>query len=459
VDMLIQRVDGDGAIGFWTQSRNSYPYVSIYAYFALTKLKQKGLPSALIEKGKTFLKKLTVKMITRAEENKTGEAGVFAQDNVDSKTAAKLAAFALYVLDLMGVPDVEKAKKLLDTKPINELSVDVIAWILPTLMEDRTDLKKRYPDIARYISNSIVEGPTKAHFQKPKTKPNTWGLLPSNVRDDAVMLDTLISVDPKNPLIPKLVQGLLDSRKNNRWLNTQDNTFSLLALDHYFSVYEKVVPSFVADLWIGTGFAGRVEFEGYNVSRKQVRVPMSVMEKEKDPSILVAKTGQGRLYYRFAFQFAPKTLFLPARDCGFVITRQYSYIDLKTDVTVESAEDGKRIIKIRAGARVLVTLKAMVAQPRTHVALVDYLPGGIEPLQEKTSGISSYRSRYRWNHHNLRDERVEAFAEELYSGEHTFSFVARATTVGTFLAPPARAEEMYNPEVYGRSTMDVVIVQ
>jgi hypothetical protein len=41
-------------------------------------------------------------------------------------------------------------------------------------------------------------------------------------------------------LIPKLVTGLLAHRKAGRWLNTQENTFALLAMDRYFQTYEKV---------------------------------------------------------------------------------------------------------------------------------------------------------------------------------------------------------------------------
>jgi hypothetical protein len=37
--------------------------------------------------------------------------------------------------------------------------------------------------------------------------------------------------------------------------------------------------------------------------------------------------------------------------------------------------------------------------------------------------------------------------------------VARATTPGTFVTPPTKAEEMYSPDVFGRSSSDVVIVE
>ena len=59
-----------------------------------------------------------------------------------------------------------------------------------------------------------------------------------------------------------------------------------------------------------------------------------------------------------------------------------------------------------------------------------------------------------WNwfeHQNLRDERAEAFTSYLRAGVHVYKYVTRALTPGTFVVPPAKAEEMYSPEVFGRS--------
>ena len=60
---------------------------------------------------------------------------------------------------------------------------------------------------------------------------------------------------------------------------------------------------------------------------------------------------------------------------------------------------------------------------------------------------------------NLRDDRTEAFASYLWAGTHEYSYVARATTPGTFVVPPAKAEEIYAPEVFGRSDSDTVIIE
>jgi uncharacterized protein YfaS (alpha-2-macroglobulin family) len=62
-------------------------------------------------------------------------------------------------------------------------------------------------------------------------------------------------------------------------------------------------------------------------------------------------------------------------------------------------------------------------------------------------------------HQNLRDDRAEAFADLLNAGRYEYAYLARATTPGTFVVPPARAEEMYAPESFGRSATARLIVE
>jgi alpha-2-macroglobulin len=113
----------------------------------------------------------------------------------------------------------------------------------------------------------------------------------------------------------------------------------------------------------------------------------------------------------------------------------------------------------------------MVADNRRyHVALVDPLPAGLEIVNPELAVTGSgtpgepepfgYGWWWRWfEHQNLRDERAEAFTTLLWEGVYDYSYLARATTPGTFVAPPARAEEMYSPEVFGRSASDWVVVK
>jgi hypothetical protein len=105
----------------------------------------------------------------------------------------------------------------------------------------------------------------------------------------------------------------------------------------------------------------------------------------------------------------------------------------------------------------------------------DPLPAGLEPLNPALAvtggqptpppgGIAPRRGGWWWRgtwyqHQNLRDDRAEAFSSLVRAGVHSYSYVARATTPGTFVVPPAKAEEMYQPETFGRSSSAKVIVE
>ena len=90
---------------------------------------------------------------------------------------------------------------------------------------------------------------------------------------------------------------------------------------------------------------------------------------------MVAKDGPGRLYYRLGLRYAPDDLTLAARDEGFVVDRIYEGTE-PGDVT----RDADGTWRIKAGATVRVTLTMVADAVRTHVALIDPLPAGLEPL-------------------------------------------------------------------------------
>ena len=168
--------------------------------------------------------------------------------------------------------------------------------------------------------------------------------------------------------------------------------------------------------------------------------------------------------------YAPANLQLAAADYGFTVARRYEAVDDPADVVRQP--DGTW--KLKAGARIRVRLSMVAENRRYHVALVDKLPAGLEPMnpalavtgpvpQDPTPQAGANRywwwSRTWYEHQNLRDERVEAFTSLLWEGVHEYTYVARATTPGVFVVPPAKAEEMYMPETFGRSASDKVIVE
>jgi alpha-2-macroglobulin len=280
-------------------------------------------------------------------------------------------------------------------------------------------------------------------------------LLVSNPKTTALALDALLRESPEHPLLPKLARGLLAGRRHGGWSTTQENLVAVQALRRYFDRFEKAVPNYIGKLWVGQAGYAEQSFVGRSPVQGLVSLDFASLVPGSTHDLALLKQGTGRLYYRVGVSYAPKDPHLPALDAGFVVRRSYSAVDDPRDVS--KLPDGRW--RIRLGAKILVTVEASNTSTRHNVALVDPLPAGFETVNQAlitAERAESDAADSRWNYRNLRDNRSEAFALVLDEGSHRFSYTVRATTPGTFIAAPAKAEEMYSPETFGRSTGEVV---
>ena len=444
--------NSDGGFSFWKRDEKSWPYLSIHVAHALQRAQEKGfaVPKKMLDNAHNYLRNI--------------EAHIPADYGIETRRA--LIAYSLYVKNRLAPNEVEShrstARKLIAGEGLNNFSLETLGWILPVLSGDKNSVSQ-VAVIRQLINNRVEETAATAHFTSAY-KDGAHLLLASNRRTDGILLEALITDQPNSDLIPKIVRGLLANRKQGRWMNTQENAFILLALDKYFRTYEKVTPDFVARVWLGDDCANEQKFSGRSTDRHQLNVPMKSLEGQNN--LTLDKQGQGRLYYRIGMRYAPTNLNVQAADYGFTVERMYEAIDNPDDVKREA--DGSWHIK--AGASVRVRLTMSTSARRYHVALVDPMPAGFEAVNpalkiaaslepEPNSGKYWWRQRNWFEHQNLRDESVEAFSSLLWEGVYNYSYVARATTPGIFIAPPAKAEEMYEPETFGRSGSDKVIIE
>lgn len=454
IEMLSKLQGYSGGFGFWRRSDEAWPYLTAHVMHALARAKQKGfdVPDSVVSSGLNYLKNI---------EN-------YYTHWYSDEVRWSISSYALYVRKRHGDVDTKKAKTLFNKVGVAKFPLEAVGWLWFTMAGDAT-CEAEVATIRKHVTNRVEETAGAAHFTSSYSD-GAHLLLHSDRRTDAVLLEAMIEDSPKSDVIPKVVRGLLAHRKKGRWGNTQENAFVLLALDRYFAVYEKETPDFVARAWLGDQFAGEHRFEGRTTESHDVNIPMALLANQPGSrNLIVAKEGPGRLYYRLGMRYAPKSLSLGPVDRGFAIQRAYEAIDKQDDV--RQNPDGSWAI--RAGSRVRVKLSMVAETRRYHVALVDPLPAGLEPMNPALAVTGSIpqdpaaqKSQAYWwwwrpwyEHQNMRDERVEAFTPMLWEGVYTYEYVARATTPGRFVTPPTRAEEMYMPETFGRSGTDVVVVE
>ncbi|MBK6695821.1 MAG: Ig-like domain-containing protein [Myxococcales bacterium] len=451
--LLARRQDKlSGGFGFWTD--RPWPYLTVHVGLALSVAKAKGfvVDASMREGVSRYLRNIDAQI----------------PEYYSKEARRSLRAFALFVLRRLGEPDAKAAQRLLAEEGVEHLSLEALAWLLPTLAGDASS-KAQSDAILLSFRNRVVETAGAAHFTSTYGESD-YLLLNSAHRTDALVLMSLLEIEPKNELVPKVVAGLLGNRKKGHWGNTQEDAFVLLALDAYFQRFEKVAPNFVARVWLGSVTASEHAFRGRNTDRVEAFVPMPELASSGGGDLVVGKEGPGRLYYRLGLRYAPASLTVPSIDRGFVVSRRYEAVDKPTDVT----RDTQGVWHVKAGASVRIRVSMVAPSERHHVALVDPMPAGFEALNAALAGTprvddekreANGRSPFSWwratwyEHHNLRDERAEAFASLLPAGSYEYVYTARATTPGSFVVPPPKAEEMYSPETFGRGAGERVVVE
>lgn len=460
IKQLLSRQKDDGSFGLWSRDDDTdWPYLAPYVTQALLKVKNKGyaIPDHVFESAQQYLRHIN----RHLPKEQYGTSG---------KT---IQAYSLYVRHLLrDTSAVQEARKLCRETKISTLTPETIAMLLLVLSKDSASVKE-VSQLRSTLSGMVNETASTASFSTSGTYgEEAFRLFYTPSRGDAIVLLAMMTDSPGNALIPKLFRSLLLSRQGGQWNGTQENAFMSEAVDKYFHLYESATPNFIARVWLGqTGFLEQ-SFKGRSMLTRQLNMPLVEPLREKttrsdatgapSSNVVIEKKGAGRLYYRCALTYASRDTRYSELDRGFAVARTYEGANKTSSVTKDS--QGRWHVKVGDLVRVKVTIKT--GGRRFHVALVDPLPAGFEPSNSALIGTetvtqSDVADWQWWNHENLRDDRAEVFCNDLWTGNYSYSYsyITRATTSGTFIAPPAKAEEMYQAETFGRTASDTVIVE
>jgi hypothetical protein len=445
---------GDGGFGYWAGNcRLGDAYLTAYVLHVMKVASGLGVPSddAVVRRALDFLD---------------------AQMKVDAPAQVQWVpiwsaseAFGVKVLTEYGRnegPNITRLLRAVDRMPIFALSY------LADALAASNDRGPRYQDLTRRLSNALrIEG-NQRHVEELDSDALAW-LWNSNARATALVLEGFVRRDGNAATVQPMVRWLLAARRNGRWGNTQENATALEALVTYYRKVETDVPDMTATVSLGTGTLGAATFRGRSPASQDVRLAMPDLLRQipagVERDLAVSRTGTGRVYYSTRLQFAPADP-PPAADQGIRVERQYERF-------VEN-RDNPAATSFNAGDLIRVTLTITLPTERRYVAVTDTLPAGVEAVdswfrttasdlaKDASASAGGWDSRWRsggFDHVEKYDDRVQLFATRLADGRHVFSYIVRATTAGTFRAAGTWAEEMYAPEVNGRSAPSVIEIK
>jgi uncharacterized protein YfaS (alpha-2-macroglobulin family) len=360
----------------------------------------------------------------------------------------------------------------------NRMPVFAIAYLHDALMARGEKTGARVTELRRLMTNAVLPEAGASHVEELADPYLLW-FWNSNIRSTAIVLNSLVKAEAADAAAARpMVRWLLNVREDGRWSNTQENAYAMEALVNYYRRFEPEAPNFRAIVTLGERELASAEFRQRSAESAVTSVPMSQVLSAgaagTSRPLTFTKEGTGTLYYTTRLKYAVDALFQDGLDSGFHVERKYEPF----------VENGERpaATSYAAGDLVRVTLTFRLSKERRFVAVTDPLPAGFEAVESwfstTASDLRAQQDRQRnerdlgdgsdwenwfrsggFDHVERHDDRVQLFATRLSEGVHEFSYIVRATTAGTFRTAPARAEEMYTPEIFGRTGTTVVEVK
>lgn len=306
-------------------------------------------------------------------------------------------------------------------------------------------------------------------------------ILASPMRTQCAILSAL-------SLVPETMDGAtayrlvrtitLERGSRTHWENAQENVFCTRALVDYAREYEAANPNIEVTASLGDRPLG-------NRQITDLREPASQLMRSIEPSdpgnrseLRIDASGTGRVYYAARMSYA---------DSAESSRRVNAGIEIRREVSVQRNGEWELLepdAGITQGELVRVDLFLSLPTARFFVVVDDPVPGGLEPINRDLANASvvdadagdfvaaggswyfqysDWRhyaaSRYSFHLRELRHDAARFYADYLPPGNYYLSYTAQAIAGGEYTHLPTRANEAYDPDVYGLGLTGTLTVE
>jgi len=438
IQASIQRLYGlqhsDGGWGWWTDDVSD-PYQTAWVLFGLGVMDRSGYP---------------------IEPNVMDSAAVWLRSHVlNDELDIRTRAYALYSMAQAGRGDLESTEALVAAS-IYEL--DPFSQAALALAMHHLDEKEQAQAILNILSESALKQVEYVYWPQPSYDGEYHSkTMASSIRTTALVLLAYAEIEPENELVPGIVKYLADQRQGMYgWGTTNETSFTILGLTEYLIKEQIKAENTPYEVLVnGKSLVSGILEVGH--SSASLNVPLAELNDGLN-TLVVTTQGGNLVYFDLSTRYDLLQRDIKAAGNIQAIRR---YLDPKTKAPIE---------QFQAGQLVKVEVRVNIPEDAFFLAVEDYLPGGFEALNEGLSatnqvsmgdwGYEEYRpffwEEYGYNYKEIRGDRVVFFITNFDKGTRTFTYYARATTPGQFVALPAQVYAMYDLSLWGRSESTTV---
>jgi uncharacterized protein YfaS (alpha-2-macroglobulin family) len=485
VEGILKRQNDDGGFGYW-DAGSSEVWLSAYTMLALGSASEKRVfvPADALASGRSYL---TYRLTSLARDfghvegdDDAADAGADAGDDDEKKKFSDregeffTATLIGDVLSTLGWAKPAPLNVLYEARAKGRLSAE--ASLLHAMARSGV-AKDQLVTLTREIESRLRVGPDLALVDEPEEE-GEGSVLESNGRTLAMVLRAFVAADPHHPLLPRIARGLLSLRKDGGWRTPQEDSWALMAL----ADYKKVLSTEDGELSASVSLRGSSildsSFPKGSTQEDTVFVAAARVANDTGGFLELDASGKGKLYYAAELRYETAALPTKPRDEGLFVQKFVRSVTPAALAEAMSTIPPKTADSVTAGDLVVVDLLFESAEPRDQVVLADPLPAGLSALDFDIDTTSQARrdatnatidpkkakylgTTYRTaaSRRQVMDDRVLTFFQHLEPGMYRVSYLARATSLGTFVAPPTRIEAMYDPDVFGQTAAGMLAVR
>ncbi len=304
--------------------------------------------------------------------------------------------------------------------------------------------KQAVDDLIKQLNNLSQVSAGQLHF----AAVNPGGLkavMGSTLRGNTAVLWALSQAKPDYPRLADLAAWVALSLGQDSNLSTQEAVFGLWGLGAYLKAAGGGPVSMRVAL-DGRDLLNH-NFSGPDKPPVTVQVVRNLLSVGQAQETEISAKGAGRPFWSVRLSYAPNQTPTEPVNAGLSISRLLRPLNGPMDQPPAVGQELESMLTL------------VVTQTRHHVLLIDPFPAGLEPQGAAGGKPKGSKSGGPWRWRELRKDSLLLYAPRLEPGVYSFRYKLRATVPGGFVLRPARAEEMYAPEVFGASAGGRLVVR
>jgi uncharacterized protein YfaS (alpha-2-macroglobulin family) len=397
----------NGAMSYWPGYGQETWWGSVYAAHFLIEAKKAGY-----EVDESMLDKLMEYLKSQIKSKNT--ILYWFNGNQNKKIAPKELAYSLYVLALNGDAKISTMNYYKSHPDLLSLDSKYLLAVSYYLSGDKAKYKQVLPP----------------EFKGEESTPVFGGSFHSPVRDEAIALSALIEVEPDNQQIGMMAKHLSEKLKTQKYLNTQERVFSILALGK------------IARQSAQSNITGQILSNNNKIADYQNKTISLYTNQIKNGPVSIKTKGKGNLYYFWEAEGISKDGSYIEED-KFIKVRKFFYDRFGKPITNNTFKQNDLVV-------VKLTIQGSYNTAIENVVISDILPAGFEienPRITSVPGLEWITNKSFPEYDDIRDDRINLFVS-VSNTLANYYYVVRAVTPGTFQMGPVGADAMYNGEYH-----------